>query len=233
MIGVNAPEPASLSAGDPPHKKAPGLAPGALFSSRKRCLSADRYADLRDRRTNWRFRIRGDYQLDPGGVLVPEIGGLARLAQCVQAVLLRPGPELAKPGSSKITHESLFISLKLKETSGLSVFTWISVPARSVLWLPVMWKSLPLRLRTMGGWAAAPCLNNRKPLYGARRRPLYLGYVTCFSYALVGIPEKQRPTSRGFLLESRHAFRNPESIRSPKSAPGKRSRALGRNTALP
>lgn len=49
-----------------------------------------------------------------------------------------PESDLAKPGSSKITHESLFISLRLKETSGLSVLTRISVPARTVLWLPVM-----------------------------------------------------------------------------------------------
>ncbi|MNC93138.1 hypothetical protein D3C83_96980 [compost metagenome] len=44
-----------------------------------------------------------------------------------------PEVALAKPGSSNTTHESLAISLKLSATSGLSVFTRISVPARTVL----------------------------------------------------------------------------------------------------
>src|ERR1700730_17937949 len=44
-----------------------------------------------------------------------------------------PEVALAKPGSSNTTHESLSISVKLIETSGLSVFTRISVPARTVL----------------------------------------------------------------------------------------------------
>ena len=59
-----------------------------------------------------------------------------------------------KPGSSKMTHEPLSISVRLRETSRLSVFTWISVPARTVLWLPVILKSLPLRTRAMGGCGA-------------------------------------------------------------------------------
>src|SRR5262245_27500243 len=67
-----------------------------------------------------------------------------------------PVAAVLNPGSWKITQESLFISLRLKETEGLSVFTRISVPARSVLWLPVILKSLPLRLRTIGCCAAAP-----------------------------------------------------------------------------
>lgn len=61
-----------------------------------------------------------------------------------------PEDALAKPGSSNVTHESLFISLGLRETSGLSFFTWISVPPRTVLWLPVTLKTLPLRTRAMG-----------------------------------------------------------------------------------
>src|SRR5205085_9410835 len=64
---------------------------------------------------------------------------------------------LVKPGSSNTTHESLAISVKLIATSGLSVFTRISVPARTVLWLAVIVKSLPLRLRTIDfSGAAAP-----------------------------------------------------------------------------
>src|SRR6187401_2436818 len=67
-----------------------------------------------------------------------------------------PEAALAKPGSSNTTHESLAISVRLMATSGLSVFTRISVPARTVLWLAVILKSLPLRLRTIGfGGAAA------------------------------------------------------------------------------
>src|SRR5262245_56453490 len=66
-----------------------------------------------------------------------------------------PEDALAKPGSSNTTHESLAISLKLRETSDLSVFTWISVPARTTLWLAVILKSLLLRLRTIGCWGAA------------------------------------------------------------------------------
>src|SRR5215510_1456329 len=58
-----------------------------------------------------------------------------------------PEVALAKPGSSNTTHESLAISVKLNETSGLSVFTRISVPARTVLELTVIVKSLPLRDR--------------------------------------------------------------------------------------
>ena len=61
-----------------------------------------------------------------------------------------PEAALAKPGSSNRTQESLFISLRLREISRLSVFTLISVPARTVLWLPVILKSLPLRTRAMG-----------------------------------------------------------------------------------
>src|SRR5215469_2130241 len=43
-----------------------------------------------------------------------------------------PEVALAKPGSSNTTHESLAISLKLIETSGLSVFTRISVPSEAM-----------------------------------------------------------------------------------------------------
>ena len=61
-----------------------------------------------------------------------------------------PEAALVKPGSSNMTHDPWSISARLRETSGLSVFTRISVPARTVLWLPVILKSLPLRLSTMG-----------------------------------------------------------------------------------
>src|SRR6186713_2152691 len=61
-----------------------------------------------------------------------------------------PEAALAKPGSSNTTHESLAISVKPMATSGLSVFTRISVPERTVLWLALTLKSLPLRLRVIG-----------------------------------------------------------------------------------
>src|SRR5262249_42972218 len=76
-----------------------------------------------------------------------------------------PEVALAKPGSSNTTHESLAISVKLIETSGLSVFTRISVPARTVVELAVILKSLPLRLRVIG--AAAPAA----PAAGAAPAP--------------------------------------------------------------
>src|SRR6516162_2100732 len=66
-----------------------------------------------------------------------------------------PEAALVKPGSSKMTHEPRSISLILRETSRLSVFTRISEPARTVLWLPVILKSLPLRTRVTGGSAGA------------------------------------------------------------------------------
>jgi hypothetical protein len=54
------------------------------------------------------------------------------------------------PGSSKITHEPLSSSFRLRFTDGLSVATLISVPARTLV-APVTVYSLPLRLRTTGG----------------------------------------------------------------------------------
>src|SRR5678810_1227544 len=66
-----------------------------------------------------------------------------------------PEAALVKPGSSNMTHDPWSISARLRETTGLSVFTRISVPARTVLWLPVILKSLPLRLRVIGAAAAA------------------------------------------------------------------------------
>src|SRR6188508_816666 len=67
-----------------------------------------------------------------------------------------PEAALLKPGSSNMTHDPWSISARLRETTCLSVFTRISVPARTVLWLPVILKSLPLRLRVIGCAVAAP-----------------------------------------------------------------------------
>ena len=61
-----------------------------------------------------------------------------------------PEAAVVNPGSSKITHEPLSISVRPRETDGLSVDTLISVPARRLV-LPVTVYSLPLRLRTTGG----------------------------------------------------------------------------------
>ena len=56
---------------------------------------------------------------------------------------------MVNPGSSKITHEPSSISVRVRDTVGLSVVTLISVPARTLLAVRVY--SLPLRLRTTGG----------------------------------------------------------------------------------
>src|SRR5215469_3860451 len=60
-----------------------------------------------------------------------------------------PEAAVLNPGSSKITHEPLSSSVRLRDTDGLSVVTLISVPARTLV--PVTLYSLPLRLRTTGG----------------------------------------------------------------------------------
>ena len=75
----------------------------------------------------------GDYKFHPNGIRTLEIRSLGRLAQGSMLSCCFPEAALAKPGSSNTTHESLAISLKLMATSGLSVFTRISVPARTVL----------------------------------------------------------------------------------------------------
>jgi len=71
--------------------QSPRLAPRSLFSSRKRYLSADRYAGLQIRWTNDLHDRRCGHQFDPEGIPVPEPGSLLRLAQCVQAALLFSG----------------------------------------------------------------------------------------------------------------------------------------------
>src|SRR4030095_6551770 len=61
-----------------------------------------------------------------------------------------PEAALVKPGTSNITQYPWSISARLRETCCLSVFTRISVPARTVLWLPVILNSLPFRTSAMG-----------------------------------------------------------------------------------
>ena len=61
-----------------------------------------------------------------------------------------PEAAVVNPGSSKITHEPLSISVRMRDMDGRSVVTLISVPARTLL-PPVTVYSLPLRLRTTGG----------------------------------------------------------------------------------
>src|SRR5206468_13098647 len=79
-----------------------------------------------------------------------------------------PDAAVVNPGSSKITHEPLSSSVTLRDNDGLSVVTLISVPARTLV-CPVTGKSLPFRLRTIGGpaGAAAP----RTPFLGPTRPP--------------------------------------------------------------
>src|SRR5512136_1859734 len=61
-----------------------------------------------------------------------------------------PEAAVVNPGSSKITHEPLSSSVRVRDTDGLSVVSLISVPARTVLPAVTVY-SLPLRLRTTGG----------------------------------------------------------------------------------
>ena len=60
-----------------------------------------------------------------------------------------PEAAVVNPGSSKITHEPVSISVSVMGRDGLSVATLISVPARTLVAVTVY--SLPLRLRTTGG----------------------------------------------------------------------------------
>jgi len=104
----------------------------------KQILSADRYTGLQIRWTNNRQRRLGHDQFDPEGIPAPEIRRRVRLAQCVHAGLFRSGGCFGETRSSNMTHDPWSISARLRETCCLSVFTRISVPARTVLWLPVM-----------------------------------------------------------------------------------------------
>src|SRR3954469_17858899 len=65
-----------------------------------------------------------------------------------------PEAALLKPGSSNMTQDPWSISARLRETCCLSVFTRISSPARTVLWLPVILNSLPFRTSAMGAGGA-------------------------------------------------------------------------------
>jgi len=60
-----------------------------------------------------------------------------------------PEAAVVNPGSSKINHEPASISVRLRFRVGLSVVTFISVPARTLV--EVKLYSLPLRVRTTGG----------------------------------------------------------------------------------
>src|SRR3984885_11675839 len=76
-------------------QKSPRLAPGALFSSRIRCLSPYRNAGFGIRRAKLihanALGSGRDYQFHPDGIRTPEIRSLGRFAQGVDAVLLLPG----------------------------------------------------------------------------------------------------------------------------------------------
>src|SRR6204780_293703 len=83
-------------------QKSPRLAPGALFSSRIRCLSPYRNAGLSNRRAKLIHAnaLGGgrDYQFHPDGIRTLEIRSLGRLAQGVDAVLLLPGGRVGETG---------------------------------------------------------------------------------------------------------------------------------------
>src|SRR5262245_2790860 len=89
MTTILAEEDSAISAA----QKSPRLAPGALFSSRKRCLSPYCYAGLSIRRAKLIHAnsLGGglDYQSHPNVIRTLEIRSLCRLAQGVEAVLLR------------------------------------------------------------------------------------------------------------------------------------------------
>src|SRR5215813_12627237 len=91
MTTILAEEDSAISAA----QKSPRLAPGALFSSRKRCLSPYRNAGLSIRRAKLIHAnaLGGgrNYQFHPDGIRTLEIRSLGRLAQGVDAVLLPPG----------------------------------------------------------------------------------------------------------------------------------------------
>src|SRR6185503_1126368 len=67
----------------------------------------------------------------------------SRLLCCV------PDAAVVNSGSLKMTHEPASISVRVRFKDGLSVATFISVPARTLPELKVY--SLPLRVRTTGG----------------------------------------------------------------------------------
>src|SRR5215467_16212390 len=133
---------------------------GLWFCSRIRCLSPYRNAGLSIQRAKLidanAFGGGRDYQFHPDGIRTLEYEVSVALRRASMLSCCFPEVAVAKPGSSNTTHESLAISLKLIETSGLSVFTRISVPARTVVALSFIVKSLPLWLSTIGDWAAAP-----------------------------------------------------------------------------
>src|SRR6185436_7904524 len=139
----------------PPHKKAPGLHRG-LRSVREKLtyrltlILACETVGIIGRAGSW-----GTTSLTQRESLSLKYEVSLALRNASMLSCFVPEAALAKPGSSNMIHESLFISLRLRETSGLSVFTRISIPERTVLWLPVILKSLPLRMRMTGGWAAA------------------------------------------------------------------------------
>ena len=60
-----------------------------------------------------------------------------------------PEAAVVNPGSWKMTQEPRSSSVTLRGSEGLSVVTFISVPARTLVAVTVY--SLPLRLRTTGG----------------------------------------------------------------------------------
>src|SRR5262245_34658158 len=60
-----------------------------------------------------------------------------------------PEAAVVNPGRSKITHEPASISVRVSGRDGLSVTSFISVPALTLVLVTVY--SLPLRLRTTGG----------------------------------------------------------------------------------
>src|SRR5690606_4322587 len=66
-----------------------------------------------------------------------------------------PAEAFLNPGSSKITHEPLSISVSVRATDSLSVSTRSSAPLRIVV-CPTYWNSVPLRLRVIGGSCAPP-----------------------------------------------------------------------------
>src|SRR5215469_18186810 len=122
----------------PPHKKSPRLAPGAPFTSRNRSYLLTAILACRSvgRTIGNGGLVTTSLTQRASPPLKYDVAFALRNASMLGCSV--PEAALVKPGSSNMTHDPWSISARLRETSCLSVFTRISVPARTVLWLPVM-----------------------------------------------------------------------------------------------
>jgi hypothetical protein len=109
------------------------LAPRASFSSRNRSYLLTAILACRSvgRTIGNGGVVTTSFTQTASGPLKYEVSVALRNASMLGCSV--PEAALVKPGSSNMTHDPWSISARLRETSGLSVFTRISVPARTVL----------------------------------------------------------------------------------------------------